>query len=50
LHDSSPATLDKSLPHRSAAERRAIADACLGITTWQRVCRRFEIAWRPMGT
>jgi hypothetical protein len=35
--------LDESLPHRSPEERRAIAEAFLGITTWQRVCSEFKI-------
>jgi hypothetical protein len=35
--------LADSLPHRSAAERRAIADAFLGATTWQRVCKTFGL-------
>ena len=35
--------LEQSLPHRSAAERSAIANAFLGATTWQAVCAEFEI-------
>jgi hypothetical protein len=32
-----------SLPHRSEAERKAIADAFIGVTTWQTICRTFSI-------
>jgi hypothetical protein len=32
-----------SLPHRSAVERGEIANAFAGATTWQKVCRTFEI-------
>jgi hypothetical protein len=35
--------LDKSLPHRSPEERRLIADAFIGATTWQAVCRALWI-------
>jgi hypothetical protein len=40
-------TLTASLPHRSAEERRNISAGFLGVTTWQRVCREFGIAWPP---
>jgi hypothetical protein len=42
-----PRTLADSLPHRSAKERDQIADAFLGVTTWQRVCAEFGIGWPP---
>jgi hypothetical protein len=32
-----------SLPHRSDDERDAIANAFLGVTTWQRICEEFGI-------
>lgn len=32
-----------SLPHRTDDERGAIAEAFLGVTTWQRICIEFEI-------
>lgn len=35
--------LAESLPHRSPAERQALADAFLGMTTWQAVCRQVGI-------
>lgn len=35
--------LDKSLPHRTTEERAAIANAFLGVTTWQAVCAAFDI-------
>jgi hypothetical protein len=38
-----PDVLEASLPHRSEAERDAIARAFLGVTTWQAVCREFDI-------
>lgn len=37
-------TLDTSLPHRSPDERRAIADAFLGATTWHQVCDTLGLA------
>lgn len=40
-------TLEKSLPHRSAEERREIASGFLGATTWQRVCAEFDLPWPP---
>lgn len=40
--------LNGSLPHRSAEERRAIAEGYLGVTTWQAVCRTFDIAWERL--
>jgi hypothetical protein len=40
---SSEGVLEGSLPHRSPEERRALAGAFLGITTWQRVCSEFKI-------
>jgi len=36
-------TLEQSLPHRSAAEQKAIAGAFLGATTWQLVCQQLEL-------
>jgi hypothetical protein len=39
----SPEVLRNSLPHRTDAERREIADAFIGTTSWQAVCRRFGI-------
>ena len=38
-----------SLPHRGPAEQRAIAGSFVGVTTWQRVCREFDIPWPPQG-
>ncbi|MGH7514879.1 MAG: hypothetical protein ACREOQ_18390 [Gemmatimonadales bacterium] len=35
--------LKGSLPHRSPEERRQIASALLGVTTWQAVCYEFQI-------
>lgn len=37
--------LSQSLPHRSEEERDAIAASILGMTTWQKVCQEFRIAW-----
>lgn len=37
--------LEASLPHRSDAERRAIASCFLGATTWQAVRAEFELDW-----
>jgi hypothetical protein len=44
----SPAALDSSLPHRSAAERELIARGFLGVTTWQAICRKFAIDQRTL--
>lgn len=38
-----PDAVAKSLPHRTADERSAIAEAFLGVTTWQIVCETFGI-------
>lgn len=36
--------LNGSLPHRDELERAAIARAVLGVTTWQQLCKTFNIA------
>lgn len=38
-----PTMLDASLPHRLEAERAAIAESFLGVTTWQAVCSRLGV-------
>lgn len=43
----SDAVMNSSLPHLSTAERRLLADGFLGVTTWQRVCRTFQLPWPP---
>jgi hypothetical protein len=35
--------LARSLPHRTREEQRRIAEAFLGVTTWQAVCAQFDI-------
>jgi hypothetical protein len=40
--------LSGSLPHRGEAERHAIAQCFLGATTWQSVCREFNIVWSEL--
>ncbi len=40
--------LTASLPHRREPERDAIARCFLGATTWQTVCREFDIAWSEL--
>ena len=40
-----PDALAHSLPHRSVRERDQIAEAFLGATTWQRVCKELGIDW-----
>lgn len=37
-----------SLPHRDAAEQLAIARCFLGVTTWQAVCKTFDIDWTKL--
>ena len=39
------AALASSLPHRSDAERFAIASCFLGVTTWQAIRSEFELDW-----
>lgn len=39
--------LENSLPHRDTATRKVLSDGFLGVTTWQRVCQEFGIAWPP---
>jgi hypothetical protein len=43
----SPSMLRDSLPHRELAERSAIGENMLGVTTWQAVCAAFDIPWPP---
>jgi len=38
----SPEAISSSLPHRGPEEQRQIADAFIGVTTWQRVCKEFS--------
>lgn len=45
--DLEPEMVNASLPHRTEAERRKIADGVLGAVTWQRVCREFDLPWPP---
>jgi hypothetical protein len=40
--------LATSLPHRGPDERSGIAGAFKGATTWQRVCREFNIEWSKL--
>ena len=40
--------LDDSLPHRSKAERTDMANAVLGVTTWQKLCAEFDISWASL--
>jgi hypothetical protein len=40
----SPSALDASLPHRSPAERQEIANAFLGVATWDSECRACDRA------
>jgi hypothetical protein len=35
--------LRESLPHRPAEQRQQIADAFIGVATWQKVCEEFSI-------
>jgi hypothetical protein len=43
-----PRTLTKWLPHRQPAQRREIAGALLGVTSWQRVCRELAVPWSAL--
>lgn len=42
-----PDLLAASLPHRGPDERTIFASRDLGVTTWQAVCREFNIPWPP---
>jgi hypothetical protein len=42
--------LDDSLPHRTSAQRRQIADGVLGVTTWQSVCAAVGVPWESLPT
>jgi hypothetical protein len=42
------AAIEGSFPHRSPAERTAIAGGFLGVTTWQAVCDRFGIDFKTL--
>ena len=42
-HTRSIAATEGSLPHRSVEDRRAIADALVGVVTWQAVADGFEL-------
>jgi hypothetical protein len=44
----SPETVSLSLPHRGPEEQHQIASAFLGVTTWQRVCKEFDLHWRSL--
>jgi len=43
----SDVVMNSSLPHLRPDERQALASGFLGFTTWQRVCRTFELPWPP---
>lgn len=40
--------LEKSLPHRSWMEIASIRESFLGVTTWQKVCKKFDIDWNEI--
>lgn len=44
----SPKVLASSLPHRSPLERAEIFECLRGITTWQRLCRRFKLDFKSL--
>lgn len=41
--------LNASLPHRTTAQRKAIASGILGVTTWQAICAAIGLPWPPSG-
>lgn len=43
-----PATLAAGLPHRTPAEREAIAGTFLGVTTWQAVCDALAVPYTDL--
>jgi len=43
-----PDALSTSFPHRSALEVAAISSCFLGVTTWRKVCERFQIDWKAL--
>lgn len=48
LSSISTAALADSFPHRGPAEQMEIARCFLGVTTWQAVCRTFDIKWADL--
>lgn len=40
--------LESSLPHRSTEVQQKLKNGILGVATWQRVCREFEISWSSL--
>lgn len=40
-----PDAVASSLPHRGLKEQKAIASGFVGVTTWQRVCKEFNLDW-----
>ena len=43
-----PSALLSSFPHRSEAEVTAISRCYLGVTTWHKVCEKFDIDWHKL--
>ncbi len=37
--------IQSSLPHRGPEEQKRIASSFIGVTTWQQVCKEFDIKW-----
>lgn len=40
-----PEAVASSLPHRSPEVQKGISSSFVGVTTWQRVCREFDLDW-----
>jgi hypothetical protein len=43
-----PSAVAASLPHRGPEEQQGIVSCFAGVTTWQRVCKTFEIDWATL--
>jgi len=43
-----PDTVASSLPHRSPEVQKGISSSFAGVTTWQRVCKEFNVDWTEL--
>lgn len=48
LNTVSTEAISSSLPHRGPTEQLEIARCFRGVTTWQAVCRTFDVDWRSL--
>jgi hypothetical protein len=48
INTTSTATIASSLPHRGPSEQNEIASCFAGVTTWQRLCKEYNIEHRSL--